>query len=160
MKFGMALSVLIFEFFGSLSVASADSVTFAYTTIDVPGSDLTTASDINNASQIVGDFGSSTGQHGFLYNKGAFSNIDVPGSTRTVARGINDDGEIVGEFDFSGETSGPHGFVDRHGIFNTVDVPGSDATTAAAISDTGWIVGTSYVFLCQTAPACHMGSWT
>jgi probable HAF family extracellular repeat protein len=155
MKSAIALTLLLLGFFGPLPMTWADSLSFTYRTIDVPGSTVTTALSINGPGQVVGTFGSSTGQRGFLDDKGFFSNIDVPGSIRTVARGINDDGQVVGEFEARGERSGPHGFVDRHGIFSTIDIPGSDATTAAGINNTGWIAGSFYIFLPNETYVSH-----
>ena len=60
---------------------------------------------INNQGDIVGDFDSPTGTHGFLLSGGIFTIIDAPGATASFAIGINDFDEIVGAFDPSG---GPH----------------------------------------------------
>jgi probable HAF family extracellular repeat protein len=54
-----------------LTLASASlvqgSAIFTFTQLDVPGAyNGTSASGINDAGQIVGSFGDSTGQHGFL----------------------------------------------------------------------------------------------
>src|SRR5262245_33789574 len=74
-------------------------VSGTFSTIDVPDSEWTFASGINDAGQIVGRFTDSTGySHGFLYDGGTFTTIDPPGSQDTDARGINNLGQIVGGF--------------------------------------------------------------
>ncbi len=57
-----------------------------FTTIDVPGSNYTSAMGINDAGQIVGVFFDSTGDHGFLDTGGVFTTINVPGTTRQYTR--------------------------------------------------------------------------
>src|SRR5205814_1689757 len=52
---------------------------FAFTTIDVPGSNGTDAYGINDSDQIVGVFNAS-GTHGFLLSGGVYTAIDVPGA--------------------------------------------------------------------------------
>jgi probable HAF family extracellular repeat protein len=81
-----------------------------FTTIDVPGEFNTTANGINNAGQIVGDFGppGSEGHHGFILIGGSFTTLDVPGATNTYPFGINDQGQIVGAFV---DSTGQHGFL-------------------------------------------------
>jgi hypothetical protein len=56
MKLGGALTLLVLGFFASLRLSRTDSLSFEYATIDVPGGNFTSASGINNASQIVGTF--------------------------------------------------------------------------------------------------------
>jgi uncharacterized membrane protein len=80
---------------------------YTFTTIDVPGSDFTFASGINNADQIVGGFNDGI-SHEFLLSGSNFTTLDVPGSSFTEIRGINDVGRIVGNF---GDGSGAHGFL-------------------------------------------------
>src|SRR4051794_30810636 len=75
-------------------IASGSSVyaaNFIFTQIDVPGATSTSASGINDAGQIVGQFNNG-GTHGFLYSGGSFTQIDAPGATfaGTSASGIND----------------------------------------------------------------------
>jgi len=77
-----------------------------YTSIDVPGADLTVAFGINDAGQIVGFYGGSTGNHGFLLSGGVYTSIDVPGAVETYAAGINDAGQVVGRY-FEGGGSVP-----------------------------------------------------
>ncbi len=64
---------------------------------DVPGSTSTAAWDLNPEGDTVGQYGDSSGIHGFVRNaEGQFTSIDFPGSRNTQARGINARGDVVG----------------------------------------------------------------
>lgn len=82
MKPSVACILLVLGFFGSLQVGWADLVSYTYTTIDVPGATSNTALGINNAGQIVGDFGGNIGG-GFLATP-----IPEPTSLRLFATGL------------------------------------------------------------------------
>src|SRR5437867_8361390 len=106
------------------------ATSYFFTTIDDPAADTvngerTRAFGINDAGDIVGDFG----RHGFLYSRGIFTTVDVPGAVVTQAFGINNSGQIVGNFS---DTTGAHGFLYSRGIFTTVDVPGAGTPNGAA----------------------------
>ena len=136
------LSIVAFLVIAPMAAgSSANAANFSFTQIDVPGADLTSPEDINDAGQIVGLFGDSTGTHGFLTNNtgGSFIPIDVPGARFTDARGINDAGQIVGTF----IDSTAHGFLTNNtgGSFIPIDVPGAIGAEAFGINDAGQIVG-------------------
>jgi uncharacterized membrane protein len=88
----MALGVLV----GGAERANAQP-NCAYTLLDVPGSFDTEAFGINNAGQIVGQYGNV---HGFVLSGSAYSTVNHPGplgyTIGTVLRSINDSGQIVG----------------------------------------------------------------
>jgi uncharacterized membrane protein len=71
------------------------------TRLDVPGSLLTVALDIDDRGRIVGGYTDPTGrQHGFLYEHGSYTTIDAPRpldpfAMGSIAAGVNDRGEIV-----------------------------------------------------------------
>jgi len=77
---------------------------------DVPGSNFTTAWDINPSGTVVGVFRDTSGKvHGYLLADGAFTIIDYPGAIATRAFGINAGGDVVGAYvDSGGKT---HGFL-------------------------------------------------
>jgi uncharacterized membrane protein len=77
---------------GGSGVFLLDGGTF--TTIQVPGG----PHGINDAGQIVGEFGGPVGSHGYLLDGATLTTIDVPGAAETEAFGINDSGQIVGRF--------------------------------------------------------------
>jgi uncharacterized membrane protein len=58
---------------------------------------LTWASGINNAGQIVGFTGSSP-EIATLFSNGVYNPLVVPLATTSAARGINSNGDIVGSF--------------------------------------------------------------
>jgi probable HAF family extracellular repeat protein len=87
----------------------AQAASFAFTPLDVPGAISTEARGINPRGQIVGIYADSTGEHGFLYDRGVFTTIEVPGASGTQAFGINPRGQIVGLYFDS--TGGQHGFL-------------------------------------------------
>jgi probable HAF family extracellular repeat protein len=136
------LSIVAFLVIAPMAAgSSANAVTFSFTQIDVPGAFFTEAFGINDAGQIVGDFGIiAGGTHGFLDTGGSFTQIDVPGAGVTEAHGINDAGQIVGRFSGPGE----QGFLTNNagGSFTQIDVPGAFFTVAYGINDAGQIVGT------------------
>src|SRR5438128_12037669 len=72
---------------------------YAYAPLDVPGSFDTEAFGINNAGQVVGQYGNV---HGFVLSGGAYSTINAPGPAGyyigTILHSINDSGQIVGEY--------------------------------------------------------------
>jgi uncharacterized membrane protein len=125
------------------------------TTIDVPGSTSTVATDINSEGEIVGRYVSAADglTHGFLRSQHAeFTTIDFPGAVFTVAAGINPRGEIVGMYRLPTDSVRVrHGFLLSGGAFTTVDPPGAVFTNALGINASGEIVGrfcTTVAILC------------
>jgi uncharacterized membrane protein len=118
-----------------------------FTTIDVPDAGGTTATDINNRGQIVGEYGEDpdnapTALHGFLLSGGDFTTFDAPGVLFTEPGGINDRGQIVGSA--ASDPTEIHGFLLDEGVegdFTPVDFPGAPNTAAFDINNRGQIVG-------------------
>jgi hypothetical protein len=82
----------------------------ALSSLEVPGSVLTNAEDVNPSGVIVGLFQDAAGAfHGFQYNSGSFGRVDVPGATATRIFGINAHGDMVGVFVDTGGRR--HGFL-------------------------------------------------
>jgi probable HAF family extracellular repeat protein len=70
-----------------------------YSTLDDPlATDGTDAFGINAAGQIVGQYQSASGTHGFLYSGGTYTTLDDPSAINgtTKAFGINNMGQVVG----------------------------------------------------------------
>jgi uncharacterized membrane protein len=71
------------------------------TRLDVPGSLLTIALDVDDRARVTGGYVDATGrQHGFIYEKGSYTIIDAPRpldpwAMGSIATGINDRGEVV-----------------------------------------------------------------
>src|SRR6266566_8811789 len=74
----------------------------------VPGSNATSAWDVNAAGDVVGSYRDSIGVHGFLLTADGFISLNVPTAAMTRVFGINTDGAVVGSFDAGGRT---HGFL-------------------------------------------------
>lgn len=96
---------------------------------DVPGSNLTTAWDMNASGNVVGVWGNQDGHpdpeatsvgdyHGFLRDRqGNFTAIQYPASIDTKAFGISNRGYIVGSYRDGGGNG--HGFIARQGFFRS-----------------------------------------
>ena len=106
-----------------------------------------TASGINNAGDVVGEYATSGGAvTGFIkLAGGAFHTIAVPGAVGTVAYGVNDNDTVVGAYvDDTGSGNIIHGFIWRIGGSLTTLVDDPNATTATVlngINNKGDIVG-------------------
>ena len=118
---------------------------YRFSTVQVPGSDLTEADGINARGVIVGSYVDSDGvSHGFLLRDGKFKTIDVPGALENIAaRGINARGDIVGSF--VGADSVRHGFLRSDGKFTQIDYPGSTGTYMSGINNAGDVTGGYFI---------------
>ncbi len=139
--FSLRLSVIYIAVFILLFGVGAETSaqTGSYTTIDVPGSMVTSPNGINTAGDIVGGYQDSNGKNrGFKLSNGIFTTIDPPGyNGGTSANGINTAGDIVGHY----SDGRGHGFKLSNGVFTTIDLPGSSFTSAYGINNAGDIVG-------------------
>jgi probable HAF family extracellular repeat protein len=133
-----AIELLLFLSLSIPAVLAQRRSEYVFTTLDVPGSTLTRALDINNSGQIVGRYDTDKAR-GYLLSQGTFTTIDVPGSTFTTAHGINDLAQIVGGYTDAGGVS--HGFLLSEGKYITLDVPGSTFTQALGINNDREVVG-------------------
>jgi len=115
-----------------------------FTPFKFPGSVLTTAHDISNHAQIVGEYTDRSGHlHGFVVHSGGFQTVDVPGKSNTVVEGINDLGDMVGVFVNDTNLGFASSFLRHNGKFTAFSFPGADPGTTAAtgINNSGVIVG-------------------
>src|SRR2546430_11806852 len=118
---------------------------YTYTTIDDPlATTRTSARDINNAGQIVGEYiDSSNHLHGFLLSGGTYTILDDPLATPgagTSAYGINASGQIVGKY--TDASNHVHGYLLSAGTYTTLDYSMTSTTTVAwDINTFGQIVG-------------------
>jgi len=99
------------------------------------GTTISQATDVNNAGEVSGFFGSS----GFLLNGPMLNVLNFPGAVSTQALGLNNKGQVVGDYVDAGGVM--HGFVYNGSTFQSFDVPGSTSTTINGINDKGQIVG-------------------
>src|SRR5207245_792981 len=106
---------------------------------DVPGSNTTGATGINNAGDVVGFYNEAGVDWGFRESGGSYTTIMFPGAVGTKLRGINDLGQITGFY--IGADGFAHGLLLTGGVFRTIDFPGATDTYLAGINDSGNIVG-------------------
>jgi len=75
-----------------------------FTSFMVPGSNATSAWDVNPDGAIVGQYLVGTTLRGFVKTGETYTTIHYPGSTITRAFGINARGDIVGNYVLGGVT--------------------------------------------------------
>jgi len=144
----MRKSILLAMSLGAIVLAThsaqaQDTVTFTFTSFDVPfsGASNTKAFAVNPGGDIVGryfdaNFGGNP--RGFLlYSNGTYAppiNVPVPDNTGTVLRDINASGDTVGKyFDAAGNS---HGFLmSAHGAFSSFDVTLSGAISGTTVAN-------------------------
>jgi hypothetical protein len=77
-----------------------------FTPFMVPGSDFTTAWDVNPRGDIVGVYHNATGFHGYVRTEAGYTTLDAPGAAATRVFGINARGDVVGTYVAGGRTHG------------------------------------------------------
>jgi len=108
-------------------------------TIDVPGSNTTFVTGINDAGDFVGQYVGS-GNQGFIYRTGTFQEIAFAGAEQGVfPLSINNLGQVAGYY--VPAAGGIHGFIWSSSGVTTIDVPGGTDTFVTGINDTGDLVG-------------------
>ena len=132
---GGASNLIVKLMLGSAALAMptmvASAETYSYTTIDVPGSTLTSPSGINDSGAITGYYyGKSSSQYGFIYSGGTYTRLRVD----ALGMAINDSGEVIGE-------EGSDSFLYSSGTYTQVKYRGSIFTTAMGINGSGDVAG-------------------
>jgi uncharacterized membrane protein len=133
-----------------------------YTRIDVPDALITLAYDLNDRTQVVGQYldrgavPDAQGRlpagtvHGFMWHRGEVTTVDVPGAALTQPLGINNHGVIVGAYIEDVPSSDPYayyetgrlrGFMMHRGKVTPIDFPGGLGTKVSSINDHGQMVG-------------------
>jgi uncharacterized membrane protein len=144
-----------------LFFTASPAAAISYTITDLgalPGATTSTAVDINNAGQIVGN----SGGYGFLWENGAMQSLGaLPGADSSAAARINNGGQVVG-------SSGGSAFLWQGGAMqNLGGLPGAASSSAFGINDLGQVVGGSggHAVLWQSGtiqelatPSGHYGS--
>src|SRR5262249_10941280 len=94
-----------------------------------------------------------SGQHGFLYSRGAYQPIDYPGATATVAYRINNFRQVVG-YALIGSTYSGFVYDIRTNTFALVNYPGAHSTFPLAINDFVLVAGKFSIGTAIAAFAC------
>jgi len=68
------------------------------TLLAAPGASSTTATQLDNAGDVIGRYTDEAGTHSFLYQDGAYSEIAVPGADFTTALQISGGGQILADY--------------------------------------------------------------
>ena len=113
-----------------------------------PGAEITDVSGIDNADDVVGAYGPSSGPStGFRYDAAtkSFTNISYPGAVSTWAEGISSYGVVVGVYQGAAGPFDVHGFVLNCGTYAPLNYPGAQQTLAFGVNRNGIIVGEYYV---------------
>lgn len=101
----------------------------SFTLLAVPGALTTSATQLNNAGEVIGRYTDAAGAHSFLYQDGAYSEITVPGADFTTALQISGGGQILADYF---DSAGLHPVIDDNGSFTTLAVPGAASTSVRA----------------------------
>lgn len=105
------------------------------------GAGISTAYDINDSGQIVGQSRTGAGRlRGFLWENGVLTNLGTLGGMTSQALAINSAGAIVGVTTNSANRL--RAFIWKNGSMKNLDPEtATNSGTALAISNTGWVVG-------------------
>jgi hypothetical protein len=69
-----------------------------FTPFVIPGSNLTSAWDVNAQGEIVGIYRDASGFHGYVMTAAGVTSLNYPGAVATRAFGINASGDVVGTY--------------------------------------------------------------
>ena len=131
------------------TAADAPTLTFKFTTVNVPGAVATALGGINNSGVIVGQYEDKSALlHCFMLVGKKVTTINYPKVASDSCIHINSAGAIVGDAKISSTVS--KGFVYQNGKFTDIPGPsGAISSVAYGINDSGVIVGTYSVNLAK-----------
>lgn len=114
-------------------------------TIDLGGGAAGTASDINDAGEVVGGMYFGQSYRAFRWQGGVATELGTLGGSWSDAVGLNNYGQIVGTAYVSGAPTGGvgHGFVQSNGVMTDLGTLGGTGSRAYDINEAGFIVGGS-----------------
>jgi len=137
------MKCLLSLLFSLLVVAVPTCAQVTYTSVDFPGSTLTTTRGINNHGDIVGAYRTVPPRHAFEVENGQYIPLapnTILGADLSEAFKINNRGDVVGAYvDDAGFS---HGYLlSKSGNLTTIDFPTAADTYARGINDSGTVVG-------------------
>ncbi len=110
----------------------------------LPGGNLSVATDLNDAGQVVGWSTIGSGEsHAFLWQDGVMTDLGtLPGDASSTAEGINNAGEVVGT---SRPASGSawSAFLWKDGVMTDLGTLGGPSSSGYGINDAGQVTGES-----------------
>ena len=71
-----------------LTLGRASATTYAYSTLDVPGSTDTFSVGINVSGAATGSYSAGSRELGFVYSDGTYTTLNFPRSSDTLGTGI------------------------------------------------------------------------
>jgi uncharacterized membrane protein len=135
---GMVLALVV-----TAGASDAPTLTFKFTTENVPGAAETWIHGINNAGVVVGPYTDKANVcHSFILDGKKLTKLNDPKGTCTQANNLNPNGPIMVVGSYEPTPGTPRGFLYKNGKFT--DVPGPAGATfsiANGINDKGDIVG-------------------
>ena len=124
------------------------SAQYKFVTIGVPGSANAQAAGINNAGLVSGyyeDVSSSSINHGFVWQNGAFQTVDYPGAVYTYLFGVNNQGVAIGLYDDASNAEHAVMYNVSDGTWAVLpDIPGYPENEGYGINRAGVAVGNAY----------------
>jgi len=124
-----------------IAAPAAAQPTYSFTMIDFPGAGNTRALGLNDSNEIVGGYGMSGQQHGYLLSGDSFTTVQPPNSAFARARSINNARIIVGWYMQTLDDIA-HGFAFDGGYTYPLDHPdGVGGTYLYGINNLNQIVG-------------------
>ncbi len=118
---------------------------FAISDLGTLGGETSSASSLNDLSQVVGSSLISAGaEHAFLYSAGKMSDLGTLGNASSAASGINNLGHVVGN-SLAGRQAAPHAFLYSGGKMIDLGTLGGISSSASGINDADEVVGYSFL---------------
>src|SRR5947199_44522 len=118
---------------------------FAISDLGTLGGETSSASSLNDLSQVVGSSLISAGaEHAFLYSAGRMSDLGTLGGPTSVGTAINAIGQVVGN-SFTAVNSAQHAFLYSGGRMSDLGTLGGANSVSIGINALGQAAGNSFI---------------